>query len=81
MTKYAEAPYQPSHTGKSGYVSSSPRGSPKPFPFGIAEELSANLYPQYRGLIPSDIQKYSDSYIDLRNKPYKIWYDKWGNHI
>ncbi len=82
MTKFAEAPYQPSHTGKTGYVSAQPRGSPKPFPFGIAEEFGANLYPQYRPFIPTEFQDYADSYIDLRNKPYKIWYDKWGKpHI
>ncbi len=82
MAKYAEAPYQPKHTGKSGYISSSPRGSPKPFPFGVVEEFGANLYPYYRGYIPEDYQKYADSYIDLRNKPYKVWYDKWGKpHI
>jgi len=82
MTKFAEVPYQARHTGKSGYISPSPRGSPKPFPYGVAEEFGANLYPYYKDFIPKDFRNYADSYIDLRNKPYKVWYDKWGKpHI
>ncbi len=82
VTKFVEARFQGRHTGKTGYISTQPRGSPKPFPFGIAEEFGANFYPQYRPLIPKNLRKYTDSYIDLRNKPYKVWYDKWGKpHI
>ncbi len=76
VTKYAEVPYQARHTGKSGYVYTKP--APKPYPFGIAEEIGASAYPHFRDYIPKDFRSYSDSYIDLRNRPYKEWYDKWG---
>ncbi len=72
--------YTATHTGKTGYVSPSPR--PKPFPYGIVEEVGSSFYPQYRQFIPRDARKFTDSYYDLRNKPYKFWYDKWGKpHI
>ncbi len=80
MAKYATAPRQPKHTGKSGYVATQP--GPKPYPWGIVEEAGSAFYPEYRPYIPKKFQPYSDSYYDLRNKQYKYWYDKWGKpHI
>ncbi len=77
MTRFVEANrYYAKHTGKSGYVAQRP--APKPLPYGLAEEAGSAFYPEYRQFIPKDYRKYSDSYIDLRNKPYREWYDKWG---
>ncbi len=77
MTRYGQATgYTSKHTGKSGYIATRP--GPKPFPYGLAEEAGSAFYPEYRKYIPKDYRKYSDSYYDLRNKPYKEWYDKWG---
>ncbi len=73
--------YTAKHTGKSGFVSTKPRGG-APIPYSFIEEASSNLYPSVRDFIPKDVRKYSDSYYDLRNKQYKYWYDKWGKpHI
>ncbi len=73
--------YTAKHTGKSGYVSTTPRGG-APIPYSFIEEASSNLYPEARRFVPKDVRKYTDSYYDLRNKQYKYWYDKWGKpHI
>ncbi len=81
MTKYVEPNrFSAKHTGKSGYFSTQSR--PKPYPYGVAEEVASAFYPQYRPYIPKEITPYADSYLDLRNKEYKYWYDKWGKpHI
>ncbi len=73
--------YTAKHTGKSGYVSTNPRGG-APIPYSFIEEIASNLYPEVREFIPKDYRSYTDSYYDLRNKQYKYWYDKWGKpHI
>ncbi len=81
MVRYGTAERQAKHTGKSGFVSTQPRGG-TPFPYSFLEEASSNLYPQVRDYIPKDFRTYSDSYYDLRNEKYQFWYDKWGKpHI
>jgi len=82
MAKYVRARRTAEHSGKSGYIATQPARSPKPFPWGVAEEYASSFYPQYREFIPKDYRKYTDSYYDLRTKKYKYWYDKWGKpHI
>ncbi len=81
VTKFATRGYPAKHTGKSGYVSTTPRGG-APIPYSFIEEVSSNLYPEARKFVPSDLRDYTDSYYDLRNRQYKYWYDKWGKpHI
>ncbi len=83
MTRYVKA-NRPTgeHSGKSGYIATQGARSPKPFPWGVAEEYASSFYPQYRGFIPEKYQPITDSYYDLRNQKYKYWYDKWGKpHI
>ncbi len=82
VTKYVTSGnYTAKHTGKSGYVSTTPRGG-APIPYSFIEEVSSNLYPEVRRFVPKDFRSYTDSYYDLRNKQYKYWYDKWGKpHI
>ncbi len=67
----------PTHTGKSGYVSTQPKGR-APFPFSWIEEISSNVYPSARKYVPPILHPYTDSYYDLRNEQYKYWYNKWG---
>ncbi len=82
MTKFWEARRGPSHPGKSGYIRTRPSGSPYTFPFQFIEETATQFYPEYRQFIPKNVRRYSDSYYDLRDKPYKYWYDKYGKpHI
>ncbi len=69
--------YTATHTGKSGYVSTTPRGG-APVPYSFIEEVSSNLYPEVRNYIPKDYRKYSDSYYSLRNEQYQTWWKKWG---
>ncbi len=74
--------YTARHSGKSGFVTIRPVGAPKPFPFSFVEDAITNTYPEYRKYIPEDYREISDSYYDLRSKPYREWYDKWGKrHI
>ncbi len=82
MARYVRATRQAEHSGKSGYIATSKIGSPKPFPYGVAEEYATSFYPSYRPFIPERIRKTTDSLYDLRTKKYKYWYDKWGKpHI
>ncbi len=82
MSKIGVAPFQASHTGKSGYIATSPRGTPKPFPFSIVEQGIINSYPKYRKFLPTSIHQYSDEIYDFRQLPYKEYYDKYGKkHI
>ncbi len=82
MTRIGVPRYTARHSGKSGFVTVNPVRSPKPFPYSIAEDVVTSYYPEYRSYLPEDLQKYGDSYYDLRSKPYKYWYDKHGKrHI
>ncbi len=78
VAKYAiPGNYTAKHTGKSGYVATTPRGG-APIPYSFFEELSSNLYPEVREYVPTNYRDYTDSYYDLRNKQYQEWYKKWG---
>ncbi len=77
MTKFAQPSRQAKHTGKSGFISTQPRGG-TPIPFSFFEEISSNAYPSVRNFVPPDYRGYADSYYDLRNEKYQFWYQKWG---
>ncbi len=76
-TKYTQPGRQAKHTGKSGFISTQPRGG-APIPYSFFEEVSSNIYPSVRDYVPSDYRKYADSYYDLRNEKYEYWYKRWG---
>ncbi len=78
MTRFAEARYQAGHPGKSGFISPSRVGTPKPFPFSIVEQSVINTYPNYKKFLPAYVRQYSDEIYDFRSLPYKAYYDKHG---
>ncbi len=82
MSKIGVPRYQAGHTGKTGTISTTSIGTPKPFPFSIVEQGIVNTYPKYRKFLPGNIQPYTDEIYDFRTLPYKEWYDKRGKaHI